>query len=115
MTNIQPLSARHIGSLLSQSRTLTSLDLSCNHLLAHGVRFIADGMRENLHLVQLRMAGCFIGFTGLTYLTTSLVDNDTLRSLDLSRVHPSEDPFGEEGGKAIADMLTLNRGITILK
>lgn len=115
MTNIQSLSARHIGSLLAQTRTLASLDLSCNHLLAHGVRFIADGMRSNLSLVHLRMAGCFIGLTGLTYLTSSLVDNDTLRSLDLSRIHSSEDSFGEEGGKAIADLLTLNRGITNLK
>ena len=115
MTNLQALSARHIGSLLSQSRNLISLDLSSNHLLALGIRFIADGMRNNLSLVHLRMAGCFIGLAGLVHLTSSLVDNDTLRSLDLSRIHSSEEPFGEEGGKAIADMLTLNRGIINLK
>jgi Ran GTPase-activating protein (RanGAP) involved in mRNA processing and transport len=115
MTNIQPLSVRHISSLLSQSRSLTSLDLSSNHLLSHGMRFLADGLKENLALVSLRVAGCFIGATGLAFLTAGLADNDTLRSLDLSRIHSAEEAFGEEGGKAIADMLTLNRGITSLK
>lgn len=115
MTNLQPMAVRHIGSLLSQSRTLTSLDLSSNHLLPNGMRFLADGLRENLTLVSLRLAGCFIGVAGLTSLTAGLVDNDTLRCLDLSRVHAAEEAFGEEGGKPIADMLTLNRGITNLK
>jgi Ran GTPase-activating protein (RanGAP) involved in mRNA processing and transport len=115
MTNIQPLAVRHISSLLSQSRSLTSLDLSSNHLHAPGMRFLADGLRDNLTLVSLRLAGCFIGVSGLTSLTAGLVDNDTLRSLDLSRIHSAEEAFGEEGAKAIADMLTLNRGITTLK
>jgi hypothetical protein len=115
MTHLQPLAIRHIGSLLSQSRTLTSLDLSSNHLLPLGMRFLADGLRENLTLVSLRIAGCFIGVAGLTNLTAGLVDNDTLRSLDVSRIHGTEEAFGEEGAKPIADMLTLNRGITNLK
>lgn len=115
MCQISPTSVRPLGSLLTQSRTLTSLNLSSNHLNSMGMRLLVDGLGENFYLHTLCLAGCFIGLQGLTYLTATLVDNDTLRSLDLSRIHAHEEPFGEEGGKLIADMLTLNRGITNLK
>jgi Ran GTPase-activating protein (RanGAP) involved in mRNA processing and transport len=106
---------QHIAALVNQNRVLESLNIACNPLGDDAMEQIGKSLVDNVVLRSLNLSGTRIGPVGATRLAKCLELNDTLKELDLSRSHHSHISIGVDGALKIADMLTLNRGITTLK
>ena len=88
--------ARLFADALTVNRTLTDLDLSVNSLSTHVVPE-SDPMK------------LFDDMSGVIKLTEALKTNSTLQILNLA-----DNRLGTEGAKHVADMLTVNKRLSVL-
>jgi hypothetical protein len=76
------------------SKTLTSLDLTMNHIGAKGATLLADVLKSNSTLLSLIVRDNLlnpIGDDGCQVISGSLKTNRTLRHLDLASNNISDD------------------------
>uniref|UniRef100_A0A672JD05 B30.2/SPRY domain-containing protein n=1 Tax=Salarias fasciatus TaxID=181472 RepID=A0A672JD05_SALFA len=80
------------STLISQSSSLTHLDLSNNDLQDSGVKLLAAGLRSpHCKLEALSLSGCLVSEEGCSSLVSALSINPYhLRELDLSYNHPGD-------------------------
>ncbi len=75
--------------MLQRNSTLEELDLSINKQVSDTAAFfIAEGLKQNHSIRVLNLAGCDIGDKGVKSLGDAVVENDSLKKLDL---------YGNEG------------------
>ncbi|XP_068506899.1 NACHT, LRR and PYD domains-containing protein 3-like isoform X4 [Syngnathus scovelli] len=94
-------SCEALASVLSSSRTLSHLDLSCNNLHDDGLEALAAGLAKPQCTLQvLRLVRCRIGTRGCVSLAKALRSNPShLQELDLGG-----NGIGEEGKRALAEV-----------
>ncbi|KAL1527616.1 hypothetical protein AB1Y20_009002 [Prymnesium parvum] len=72
------------GDVLKRNRTLTILNLESNSISASGIKSLADGLRENRSLTELKLANQRTHFVQAEeYLAHSIEDNHTLKRLTI--------------------------------
>jgi hypothetical protein len=99
------------GFLLVPSLTITCLDLSYNELKEYGALTLVRLLTEAAHVLELNIAYNDIGASGCVKIAQALQKhNRTLLGLNLSG-----NTVGDDGGMAIAEMLTANRTLQVLK
>jgi Ran GTPase-activating protein (RanGAP) involved in mRNA processing and transport len=90
---------------------ITTLDLSYNELKEYGALTLVRLLTETSHVMGINLAYNDIGTNGCIKIAKALQEyNKSLTSLDLSG-----NTVGDEGGMAIAEMLTINRALRVLK
>ena len=98
-----------IAKALTGSRSLTSLNLTCNNIGPKGGVAIAEALRVNRSLTTLVLWSNKLGQEGVVALAQALKTNGSLRSLNLRL-----NGIGVEGGKAVAEALRVNGSLTEL-
>ncbi|KAM4560477.1 protein NLRC3-like [Odontesthes bonariensis] len=90
--NLSKRSCKALSSILSQSSSLTELDLSNNDLKDSGVKQLSDGLQSpQCRLESLSLSGCLITEEGCVSLNSAVTSNPShLRELDLSYNHPGD-------------------------
>jgi hypothetical protein len=93
-TDLTPISACHIGKMLTTNHSLKNLDISQSELSENGIEFIFTGLRNNTTLETLTL--CDVTMTESGYkcivihikeLRDALKMNTTLKRLDLASMH----------------------------
>jgi Ran GTPase-activating protein (RanGAP) involved in mRNA processing and transport len=93
--NIGPEGAKDLSTVLtSHSCILSHLDVGENNLGDEGASFIADGMKQNMHLRRLMLCGNGIGPDGTRAISRCLGANKTLEILSLR-----DNKLGDPGAK----------------
>eukprot|EP00656_Telonema_subtile_P052807 TRINITY_DN7450_c0_g1_i2.p1 TRINITY_DN7450_c0_g1~~TRINITY_DN7450_c0_g1_i2.p1 ORF type:complete len:215 (+),score=52.50 TRINITY_DN7450_c0_g1_i2:183-827(+) len=86
--------------------SLTSLDLSANHIGDAGAFACCEALKENNTLTHLDLHSCGIHDPGAEYFAELLTSNHTLRSLNLRANY-----IGDDGALVLAEALPENEGL----
>ena len=82
---------------------LVEFDLGDNHLVgSEGAAHIADSLRDNVALRELRLDGCGVGDDGAIFVAGALAVNGSLRELRLQR-----NRITENGAASLADAIKV--------
>jgi Ran GTPase-activating protein (RanGAP) involved in mRNA processing and transport len=82
---------------------LVEFDLGDNHLVGpEGAAHIADSLRDNVALRELRLDGCGVGDDGAIFVAGALAVNGSLRELRLQR-----NRITECGAASLADAIKV--------
>lgn len=78
-----------LGRAIADNVTLTSLDLSWNHIRGRGAVGVARGLQRNQHLSRVNLSWNGFGFEGCVALAATLLQNTSLQVLNLTsnRIH----------------------------
>ncbi|KAK3758293.1 hypothetical protein RRG08_004115 [Elysia crispata] len=78
-----------LGRAIADNITMTSLDLSWNHIRGRGAVGIARGLQRNQHLSTVNLSWNGFGFDGCVALAATLLQNTSLLVLNLTsnRIH----------------------------
>ena len=110
--SIGPVGAQHLAQALRVNTSVKTLKLSGNHLGDEGAKALADmfggngaesGGTVNTTLEHVDLRGCRIRPVGAQHLAQALYVNTSIKILKLSY-----NPLGDEGAKALAEMLGGN-------
>ena len=107
--DIGPIEAQHLAQALCVNTSVKTLDLSRNPLGNEGAKALAGMLGSessgtvNTTLEHFYLSVCRIGPVGAQHLAQALCVNTSVKTLDLSR-----NPLGNEGAKALAEMLGGN-------
>lgn len=105
--NIGPEGARVLARAIQQNRkTIVRVYLTRNRIGNDGTRFLAASL-AHCSLKELYLAGNGIGHVGVEHLATALVDNTSLKKLDLRDNHIDN----LQGMEAIRKILSSNLGL----
>eukprot|EP00736_Rhodelphis_marinus_P012304 Rmarinus@m.12248 len=96
-----------LGDVLCGNQVLKDLSIAWNTLNPKGGVALAEGIRSNESLTSINMSWNGIGDSGAVAVGDALASNKTLRHIDISHNRIS----GEEGAKALAEGLRVNRGL----
>ncbi len=100
-----------LRDMLQRNSTLEVLHLSGNDQVSDtGAFFIAESLKRNSSLRELNLGRCGIGDEGVKSLSDALVENDSLKRLDLD----SNDGITERGLSALTECLKTNSGLVTL-
>jgi len=104
---ITPKQCEEIATLIKNSTTLTSIDLSANHLGDVGIAIIAQALESpTCRVTVLNLSDNLIGDVGVVALATSLAVNKSVTALDLGD-NTIEDCGIIEFTKLLATNLTI--------
>lgn len=94
-----------LTGMLQRNRTLEVLELSDNDQVSDtGALFIAEGLKSNSSLRELKLNRCCIGDAGLQSLGCALAENDSLLELELMG-----NCMSERGVSALTEGLKRNQ------
>ena len=85
------------------------LDLNFNNIGEEGAKYIGEALLENTTLKKLNLLGNNIGDEGANYIGEALLKNTTLKELNLL-----DNNIGGEGAKYIGDALLKNTTLKVL-
>jgi Ran GTPase-activating protein (RanGAP) involved in mRNA processing and transport len=100
--------AKAIATVLENNHTLTSIDLSSNHLYSDSACVLAEAL-TNSALVSLDLNRNDINELGAKAIATALEKNNTLTSLNLSFCS-----IAETGGQSVIHALANNHALTFI-
>ena len=109
---IRPVGAQHLAQALRVNTSVKTLNLSDNHLGDEGAKALAEMLggngaessgTVNTTLEHVDLSWCRIGPVGAQHLAQALCVNTSVKTLKLSDI-----PLGDEGAKALAEMLGGN-------
>ncbi len=101
----------HYMAQVLRNNTLEFLDLSGNPEVSDAGAFcIAQGLKQNSSLLRLDLYSCGIGDEGVKSLGEALVENDSLKVLQLWH----NDDISESGILVLTKCLKVNRGLVKL-
>ena len=110
--SIGPVGAQHLAQALRVNTSVKTLNLSYNPLGDEGAKALAEMLRGNgtesggtvnTTLEHVDLCNCSIGPVGAQHLAQALRVNTSVKTLNLSY-----NPLGDEGAKALAEMLGRN-------
>ena len=108
--SMKPLGAQHLAQALCVNTSVKTLKLTCYPLCDEEAKALAEmlGGTEssgtvNTTLEHVDLSDCSIGHVGTQHLTQALCVNASVKTLKLS-----DNPLGDEGAKALAEMLGGN-------
>ena len=110
--SIGPVGAQHLAQALRVNTSVKTLNLFCNNLHDEGVKTLAEMLggngaessgTVNTTLEHVDLSWCRIGPVEAQHLAQALRVNTSVKTLKLSR-----NPLGDEGAKALAEMLGGN-------
>ena len=99
----------HVFKALSNNTSLKKLDISHNKPGMKGSVALAEMLSCNKSLTELNLRLCDIPDAGLREIARGLLQNTSLKKLDISYNKP-----GMEGSVALAEMLSCNKSLTEL-
>ncbi len=101
-----------LRDMLQRNSTLEALSLPHNDQVSDtGAFFIAEGLKQNSSLSAFELRWCGIGDEGVKSLGDALVENVSLKRLDLC----DNDDITERGFSALTECLRANSGLLELR
>ena len=80
-----PVGAGKIGEMLAHNKSITSIDMSNNHICDKGIERIAHHLKNCISLQCINLCGNGITAVGIGHVQELLSTNSTLTSVDISR------------------------------
>lgn len=93
-----------LSKMLETNKTLTSLDLGCNHIGPESTKILAKALETNQSLTELNLATNDIGSEGVQAIAEALKKDTKLKTL-----HLSSNKIDTAGIQALSDALKINR------
>ena len=110
--NITSEGCEHLFKALCNT-SLKKLDISHNNLGVEGSVALAEMLSCNNSLMELNLRWCDIPAAGLREITRGLLNNTSLKKLNISQTFSSNE-LGVKESVALAEMLSCNKSLTEL-
>ena len=101
--------AVHLGAVLTNNHSLTTLYMPGNPIGDIGAAALGDMIRSNTVLTTLHMDMCGITSEGCVQLAAGLIENTAIQYLSLTDNH-----VGVEGARAISEVIEKNKTLLLL-